>query len=184
METLDNAWYGSLRPLTNLTQTFRACHLCTWMWLPFFWGVIPTYGVLLYAMIQMYEAGECKLSSIDLIVEQWVLISSLKYWTLNTYAYMYIDTSIRVDLERSWFRESWSYVELIICGVDHVGVDFVGVDFVGVDHVAPNQSTPLAKINRMSKWVVGTPESAQHWMKVNSRWGYCNQKLRKTVKRL
>ena len=29
MEALDNAWYGSLRPLTNLTQTFQACHLCT-----------------------------------------------------------------------------------------------------------------------------------------------------------
>ena len=29
MEVLDNAWYGSWRPLTNLTQTFRACHLCT-----------------------------------------------------------------------------------------------------------------------------------------------------------
>ena len=29
MEALDNAWYGSWRPLTNLTQTFWACHLCT-----------------------------------------------------------------------------------------------------------------------------------------------------------
>ena len=28
-EALDNAWYGSLRPLTNLTQTFQACHLRT-----------------------------------------------------------------------------------------------------------------------------------------------------------
>ena len=29
MEVLDNAWCGSWRPLTNLTQTFRVCHLCT-----------------------------------------------------------------------------------------------------------------------------------------------------------
>ena len=29
MEALDNACYGSWRPLTNLTQTFRACHLRT-----------------------------------------------------------------------------------------------------------------------------------------------------------
>ena len=29
MEALGNAWYGSWRPLTNLTETFRACHLCT-----------------------------------------------------------------------------------------------------------------------------------------------------------
>jgi len=29
MEALGNVWYGSRRPLTNLTQTFQACHLCT-----------------------------------------------------------------------------------------------------------------------------------------------------------
>ena len=29
MEALDNVWYGSWRPLTYLTRTFRACHLCT-----------------------------------------------------------------------------------------------------------------------------------------------------------
>ena len=29
MEALDNAWYGSWRPWTNLMQTFRACHLYT-----------------------------------------------------------------------------------------------------------------------------------------------------------
>ena len=29
MEALGNALYGSWRPLTNLTQTFQACHLCT-----------------------------------------------------------------------------------------------------------------------------------------------------------
>ena len=29
MEALGNAWYGSWRPLTNLTQTFQVCHLCT-----------------------------------------------------------------------------------------------------------------------------------------------------------
>ena len=29
MEALDNVCYGSWRPLTNLTQTFRACHLRT-----------------------------------------------------------------------------------------------------------------------------------------------------------
>ena len=52
METLDNAWYGSWRPLTNLTKTFRACHLCTFNVATIFWGgVIPTYGVLPYAMI-------------------------------------------------------------------------------------------------------------------------------------
>ena len=28
-EAHDNAWHGSWRPLTNLTQTFWACHLCT-----------------------------------------------------------------------------------------------------------------------------------------------------------
>ena len=29
MEALNNAWYGSWRPLTNLMQTFQVCHLCT-----------------------------------------------------------------------------------------------------------------------------------------------------------
>ena len=29
MEALGNAWYGSWSPLNNLTQTFQACHLCT-----------------------------------------------------------------------------------------------------------------------------------------------------------
>ena len=29
MEALDNAWYSSWRPLTNLTQTFWACHSST-----------------------------------------------------------------------------------------------------------------------------------------------------------
>ena len=51
MEALDNAWYGSWRPLTNLTQTFRACHLRTFNVAAIFFGAIPTYGVLPYAMI-------------------------------------------------------------------------------------------------------------------------------------
>ena len=29
VNTLNNAWSGSWRPLTNLTYKFRACHLCT-----------------------------------------------------------------------------------------------------------------------------------------------------------
>ena len=41
MEALDNAWYGSWRPLTNLTQTFRACHLCTFNVAAIFWGGHP-----------------------------------------------------------------------------------------------------------------------------------------------
>ena len=32
-------------------QTFRAGHLCTLKAAAIFWGAIPTYGVLLYAMI-------------------------------------------------------------------------------------------------------------------------------------
>ena len=51
MEALGNAWYSSCRTLNNLTQTFQACHLCTFMWPPFFSGAIPTYDVLPYAMI-------------------------------------------------------------------------------------------------------------------------------------
>ena len=44
METLSNAWYGSWRPLTNLTQTFQACHLCTFnVAAIFFWGHPYTY---------------------------------------------------------------------------------------------------------------------------------------------
>ena len=45
MEALDNAWHGSWRPLTNLTQTFWACHLRTFNVAAIFFGVIPTYGV-------------------------------------------------------------------------------------------------------------------------------------------
>ena len=52
MEALNNAWYGSWWPLTNPTQTFRACHLCTFNVATIFFGVIPTYGVLPYAMIR------------------------------------------------------------------------------------------------------------------------------------
>ena len=53
MEVLSNAWYGSWRPLTNLTETFRACHLCTFNVAAIFGGAIPTYGVLPYAMITL-----------------------------------------------------------------------------------------------------------------------------------
>ena len=51
MEALDNACYDLWRPLTNLTQTFRACHLRTFNVGAIFFGAIPTYGVLPYAMI-------------------------------------------------------------------------------------------------------------------------------------
>ena len=53
MEALDMAWYGSCRPLTNLTQTFQVCHLCTFNVATIF-VVIPTYGVLPYAMIYSF----------------------------------------------------------------------------------------------------------------------------------
>jgi len=51
MEALDNACYGPWRPLANLTQTFRACHFRTFNVAAIFFGTIPTYGVLPYAMI-------------------------------------------------------------------------------------------------------------------------------------
>ena len=51
MEALDNALYGSWRLLTNLALTFRACHSYTFNVAAIFFRVIPTYGVLLYAMI-------------------------------------------------------------------------------------------------------------------------------------
>ena len=51
MEALDIAWYGSWRSLTNLTQTFRACHLCNFNVAAIFFGAIPIYDVLPYAMI-------------------------------------------------------------------------------------------------------------------------------------
>ena len=53
VEALDNAWSGSWRPLTNLTCKFWACHLCIFnVATIFFSGVIPTYGILPYTMIQ------------------------------------------------------------------------------------------------------------------------------------
>ena len=58
MEALDNAWYGSWRLLTNLTKTFQACHLFTFNVAAIFLGVIPTYGVLPYAMIIMFLLRE------------------------------------------------------------------------------------------------------------------------------
>ena len=45
MEAFGNAWYGSWRPLTNLTQTYRACHLCTFNVAAIFFRAIHTYGV-------------------------------------------------------------------------------------------------------------------------------------------
>ena len=51
MEALGNAWYDSWRPWNNLTQTFQVCHLCTFNVAAIFFGAIPTYGVLPYAMI-------------------------------------------------------------------------------------------------------------------------------------
>ena len=45
MEALNNAWYGSWRLLTNLTQAFQVCHLCTFNVGAIFFGVIPTYSV-------------------------------------------------------------------------------------------------------------------------------------------
>ena len=38
--------------MTNLTQTFRMCHLCTFNVAAILFRAIPTYGVLLYAMIK------------------------------------------------------------------------------------------------------------------------------------
>ena len=58
MEALDNAWYGLWRPLTNIMQTFRACHLCTFNVATIFFGAIPTYGVLPYAMINIARLME------------------------------------------------------------------------------------------------------------------------------
>ena len=43
--------------MTNLTQTFQACHLCTFNVAAIFFGAIPTYGVLPYAMIIQGESG-------------------------------------------------------------------------------------------------------------------------------
>ena len=41
MEALDNVWYGSWRPLTNVTQTVQACHLCTFNMATIFWWCHP-----------------------------------------------------------------------------------------------------------------------------------------------
>ena len=38
-------------PLTKSTQTFQACHLCTFDVAAIFRGPSPTYGVVPYAMI-------------------------------------------------------------------------------------------------------------------------------------
>ena len=56
MEALGNARYGSWRPLNNLTQTFQACHLCTFNVAAIFFGTIPIYGVLPYAMIYIWKS--------------------------------------------------------------------------------------------------------------------------------
>ena len=58
MKALDNACYGSWMPLTNLTQTFERVICALLMWPPFFFGAIPTYGVLPYAMIYVYVADD------------------------------------------------------------------------------------------------------------------------------
>jgi len=44
--------YCSWKPLTNLTQSFRACYLCTFKVVAIFFGTIPTYGILPYTMIR------------------------------------------------------------------------------------------------------------------------------------
>ena len=41
MEALSNAWYGSWRLWTNLTETFRACHCALLVWPPFFFPGHP-----------------------------------------------------------------------------------------------------------------------------------------------
>ena len=51
MEALGNAWYGSWRPLSNLTQTFQACHLCTFNVAGIFFPAPSLYGILPYDMI-------------------------------------------------------------------------------------------------------------------------------------
>ena len=48
-----STWYGSW---TNLTQTFRVCHLCTFNVAAIFFGMISTYGVLPYTMIYLVYA--------------------------------------------------------------------------------------------------------------------------------
>ena len=73
METLDNAWYGSLRPLTNLTQTFRACHLCTFNVAAIFWGGHPY--ILPYAMMLNFVAVNWNLVS--------MVLRSLKFESLQ-----------------------------------------------------------------------------------------------------
>ena len=51
MEALDNAKYGSQRPLTNLRQIFRVCHLYTFNVAAILGGVIPIYGTMIATKI-------------------------------------------------------------------------------------------------------------------------------------
>ena len=53
-----------LRPLTNLKQAFRACHLCTFNVAAIFGGVISTYGVLPYIC---HDTGTVSSTSIHIV---------------------------------------------------------------------------------------------------------------------
>ena len=85
MEALSNTWYGSWRPLNNLTQVFQACHLCTFNVAAIFSGPIPTNGVLPYAMIEL-AAPSCPQASslIKLVANAWtwtcLWLYNLHHW--------------------------------------------------------------------------------------------------------
>ena len=46
MEALNNDRYGSWGLLINLMQTFQVCHLFTINVAAFFFGAIPTHGIV------------------------------------------------------------------------------------------------------------------------------------------
>ena len=86
MEALDNVWYGSWRPLTYLTRTFRACHLCTlnvaaifFRGHPYIWRTTVRHDTshLHYGycnvLIDWVETHKCFVHSAGIKAEQWTV---------------------------------------------------------------------------------------------------------------
>ena len=89
-----NTQYGSWRTLSNLTQTFRACYLCTFNVATIFWGAMPTYGVLLYTLIMWQshvlllwqQQCHCLATMLNVICV-WVLV--MVTWNVRWSPYQY-----------------------------------------------------------------------------------------------
>ena len=121
MEALDNAWYGSWWPLTNLTQSFQACHLYTFnvaailfQGHPYTWRTIISHDIiqlLKYSLIPRIlsrKAGREPNNSDTVESEHYLshyAERSIPWWVEHRWVSPYILAKAKMGLVKSFTTE-------------------------------------------------------------------------------